>query len=79
MERRVRCTISSRMVFFYLVTTGWIFTSAYVIIQSINQIVCVCMCACVFLVLLSDRASTILVPSNICGLVANPVLRGLLD
>ena len=28
---------SFRMVFFYLVTTGWIFTSAYVKMKSINN------------------------------------------
>ena len=31
------------MVFFYLVTTGWIFESAYVRIEPISQSRCICM------------------------------------
>ena len=34
---RARCMFSFRMVVFYLVTTGWIFASAYVTTQSINR------------------------------------------
>ena len=37
---RVACTFFlSGMMFFYLVTRGWNFTSAYVIIQSTNNII----------------------------------------
>ena len=35
---RVRCTFSFRLVFFYVVTTDWILTSAYLRIQPINQV-----------------------------------------
>ena len=35
---KVRCTFSFQMMYVYLVPTGWILTSAYLRIQSTNQI-----------------------------------------
>ena len=34
---RVVCTFSFRMVFFYLVTTGWILTSVFYVFNQSNQ------------------------------------------
>ena len=35
-SRRVACTFSFRIVFFYFVTTGWILASTFFTVQSIN-------------------------------------------